>query len=215
MPRATRTAVEVREVREKILDCAFDILARHGYERLSLSKIGKKMQMTAANLYNYYGNKDELLIAIHKKAFGMLYDNLRTSVNQENTPGGRFKGLVHAFVDFGINNAHVYDIMFNRRVKQYNDYIGTPQEEISRDEYISSLRVLDLALNVFQDYRKIRPELKGADANNMVIQGMGALHGIISLYNSGILATIAGNPEQTVKSFVDDTVEFSYRLQAA
>jgi AcrR family transcriptional regulator len=202
-------------VREKILDCAFGILARHGYEGLSLSKIGKKMRMTAANLYNYYGNKDELLIAIHKKSFGMLYDSLQGAVREADSPRNKFKCLINTFVGFGIKNVHLYDIMFTRPIKQYTDYIGTPQEEMSRDEYMSSLRVLELAFNVFQDYCRVRPELRGADAKNMVIQGMVALHGIISLYNSGILATVAENPEEVVKSFVNDTIEFSYRLQPA
>jgi len=34
-----------------------------------MAKLGSKINMTAANIYNYYTNKDELLIAIHKKTY--------------------------------------------------------------------------------------------------------------------------------------------------
>ncbi|MBN1380543.1 MAG: TetR/AcrR family transcriptional regulator [Deltaproteobacteria bacterium] len=93
MPKMTRSTAEVDAVREQILNCAFDILAKHGYESLSMSKIGHKMKMTAANLYNYYGNKDELLIAIHKKAYGMLYDKMKTAVDAADTPEERYQQM--------------------------------------------------------------------------------------------------------------------------
>ncbi len=56
MPKATRSPEEIDAVKEKILNCAFEILVKNGFERLSMARIGAKMKMTAANLYNYYSN---------------------------------------------------------------------------------------------------------------------------------------------------------------
>jgi len=206
MPKVTRSADEVGDVCERILNVAFDILAQHGYESLSMSKIGQKMKMTAANLYNYYANKDELLIAIHKKAFEILYDKLLRAVDSADTPLDRCKSLIYAYVEFGVNNINLYDIMFNRRIKQYSDYIGTPQEKISYDEYHSSLRALYLTIDVIRDYRNSRQDLKSADPKDLAIQNVSALHGIISLYNSGSLATIDDDPENTLKTFIENTI---------
>jgi AcrR family transcriptional regulator len=206
MPKATRSAQEVGSVCDQIFNCAFDIIAEHGYESLSMSKIGKKMKMTAANLYNYYGNKDELLIAIHKKAFEMLYDKLLSALDSADTPLDRCKSLIYAYVEFGVNNINLYDIMFNRHIKQYSDYIGTPQEQMSYDEYHSSLRALYLTLDVIRDYRNSRQDLKPADPKNLAIYGISALHGIISLYNSGSLATIADDQENSMKTFIDNLI---------
>jgi AcrR family transcriptional regulator len=206
MPKATRSSQEVDAVRDEILNCAIDILAKRGYESLSMSKIGHKMKMTAANLYNYYGSKDELLIAMHKKGFGMLYDKLLNAVNSANTPVDRFKKLTHAFVEFGIRNIYLYDIMFNRPIRQYTDYIGTPLEEMSSDEHGSSMRTFYLAVEIIRDYLKTRPELRAADSKELAIQSMSALHGIISLHNSGSLATFADDPENTMKTFVDNII---------
>jgi AcrR family transcriptional regulator len=206
MPKATRTSQEVDVVRDKILNCAIDILAKRGYESLSMSKIGHKMKMTAANLYNYYGSKDELLIAMHKKGFGMLYDKLLNAVNSATTPVDRFKKLTNAFVEFGISNIYLYDIMFNRPIRQYTDYIGTPLEEMSSDEHGSSMRTFYLAVEIIRDYLKTRPELRAADPKELAIQSISALHGIISLYNSGSLATFADDPENTMKTFVDNVI---------
>lgn len=202
MPKQTRAPEEIDQVREKILDCAFDILTECGYEGLSMSKIGKRMKMTAANLYNYFTNKDELLIAIHKKAYGMLYDTMQEAVEQANTPSKRYHNMAHAFVAFATTHVNIYDIMFNRRIRQHSDYLGTELEASSYDELRSSLRVLSYATAVVKAYRDSRPELKPADSKYLTLRAIAVLHGIISLRNSGVLGEIAGNPDLALKKIV-------------
>lgn len=207
MPKATRSAGEVDAVRERILDCAIKILVKNGYESLSMAKIGSKMNMTAANIYNYYTNKDELLIAIHKKTYGMLYNKIRGSVKSSDKPLQRVRNLINAFVEFGTRNINIYDVMFNRPVKQHSDYIGTPLEKISSDEFHNSLKVLTFAVRVIQDYRATRPELKPpANQQLLAIQIISALHGAISLHNSGVLHQVADDPEAVLKNIVDNIV---------
>ena len=109
-------------------------------------------------------------------------------------------------MEFGIRNIYLYDIMFNRPIRQYTDYIGTPLEEMSSDEHGSSMRTFYLAVEIIRDYLKTRPELRAADSKELAIQSMCALHGIISLYNSGSLATFADDPENTIRTFVDNVI---------
>lgn len=206
MPKMTRSIEEVDAVRGKILDCAFDILGKHGYESLSMSKVGHKMKMTAANLYNYYSNKDELLIAIHKKAYGLLYGKMKKAVAAAATPAEKSKNMIYAFVDFATNNIHIYDVMFNRPIKQYSDYIGTPQEKISYEEYHSSLRVLRLTVDVIGEYRNSKKGLAAVDPRHLAIQCTSSLHGIISLHNSGVLKQIVKDPELALQSVIDRTI---------
>ena len=49
-------------------------------------------------------------------------------VSMADTPLDRYKNIAYAFVDFGTKNVNIYDIMFNRPIRQYSDYIGTPLE---------------------------------------------------------------------------------------
>ncbi|MEW6262743.1 MAG: TetR/AcrR family transcriptional regulator [Thermodesulfobacteriota bacterium] len=208
MSKTTRSIDEVDAVRERILDCAFNILAKSGYEYLSMSKIGSRMKMTAANLYNYFGNKDELLIAIHKKAHVMLYDKLRTAIKKADSPLRRYKKLTYAFVDFGTENIHLYDIMFNRPIRQHRDYIGTPQEQLSAEEYHSSLRVLTLTVKTIAECRKANPNLATIDPKLLAVQCFSALHGVISLYNSGVLSEITDDADRVLKEFTENVFRF-------
>ncbi len=206
MPKMTRSVEEVDAVRDQILDCAFKIIVKNGYESLSMAKIGSKMKMTAANIYNYYASKDELLIAIHKKAFIMLYDKINYDVEMTDTPLDRCKKMAYAFVEFGTNNINIYDIMFNRPIRQHSDYIGTPQEEISFDEFRSSLKGLFYAIKIIKEYRETRPDLNPGDPKFLAIQSISALHGIISLQNSGILYQISDDPDITLKTIIDNAM---------
>ena len=203
MPKITRSVEEVDAVRERILDCALKILVKNGYESLSMAKLGSKMNMTAANIYNYYANKDELLIAIHKKTYAMLYNKMSNAVETADTPLQRFWNMTNSFVEFGTSNINIYDVMFNRPIKQYSDYIGTPLEELSSDEFRNSLRALAFAVKVIQDYIETRPDLNPADAKLLTIQNISALHGIISLHNSGVLHQIVDDPESVLKNIVN------------
>lgn len=206
MPKATRSAGEVDAVRERILDCAITILSKNGYESLSMAKLGSKMNMTAANLYNYYTNKDELLIAIHKRTYAMLYDEIRKAVRKTDTPLQRVQNIIDAFVAFGTRNIHIYDVMFNRPIKQHSDYIGTPLEKMSDDEFHNSIKALKFAVKVIKDYRKTKPDLPPVDEEFLAIQIISALHGVISLHNSGVLHQVAGNTDRVLKKIVEDII---------
>ncbi len=206
MPKATRSLEEVEVVREKILERAFEILIKEGYENLSMGKLGAKMKMTGANLYNYYANKDELLIAIHKKAFQMIQDKIRNAVNKVHSPHDRITELARAFVEFGIENVSIYDLMFNRPIRQYSDYIGTPQEKLSYEEYHNSIKALVFAVTVVRDYIEIRPELAKSDPKFLTIKFLSALHGIVSLHNSGILKEMDDNPDLVMNAIIESTI---------
>ncbi len=211
MPKVTRSSDEVDAVREQILTRAFEILVKSGFEGLSMAKIGSKMKMTAANLYNYYANKDELLIAIHKKAYGMLYDKLSDAISTADTPLEKGKKMINAFIEFGTQNKNIYDVMFNRQIRQHSDYIGTPQEEMSNDEFQSSLRTMFLAIEIFQEYLKTRPDMDKIDPKLFVIQIVSALHGLISLYNSGVFSQITDDPDTDFKTVIDNMARLVIR----
>ena len=206
MPKTTRSIGEIDAVRERILDCAIKILEKNGYENLSMAKLGSKMNMTAANIYNYYTNKDELLIAIHKKTYARLYDVIRNSVKKSDKPLQRVRNIINAFVEFGTRNINIYDIMFNRPIKQHSDYVGTPLEKISNDEFHNSLKVLTFAVKVIKDYRISKADSRTADEELLAIKIFSTLHGVISLNNSGVLHQVAGDSQRVLKKIVDDII---------
>ena len=204
MAKTTRSERVIEDIKVRILDEALKLLREEGYENLSMYKLGKRTNMTAANLYNYYKNKNQLLIAIHKRTFELLYNMLLESVANEKDPIEKLRKIMTTFVGFGKEFPNFYDLMFNRSVPQVSDYAGTPEEAMSRDEYQSSIRNLYLVSDIGKEIVSGHPELEGIDRDFYFLKMFGELHGLLSLYNSGILKVIVENPDQAIERVIDD-----------
>jgi len=204
MSKTTRSEQEIEEIKYRILEEALTILRDEGFDNLSMYKLGKQTGMTAANLYNYYKNKDQLIIAIHKKTFEMLYNMLTESIAPEKDPMEKLKKIIRTFVHFGKTYPNFYDLMFNRKVPQVSDYQGTREELMSRDEYQSSIRNLHLVVEIGKEILSSHPEFKGMDLELSFIKMFSELHGIISLNNSGLLQVIVSNHEILLQNITEN-----------
>src|SRR5579863_10462461 len=71
--------------RVNILDAAYDIVKDEGWQALSMRKIAEKIEYTAPIIYEYYTNKDAILLELSKKGFEMLAETMRTAA--EKHPG--------------------------------------------------------------------------------------------------------------------------------
>ena len=204
MPRPARPKKEVARVKEEILKKALDILIDEGYDNLSMSKIGKQMKMTSANIYNYYQNKDELYNTIIIKGYNLLYDTLKEATDATSDPLNRILELGRSYLHFGLSNPHYYHLMFSMISPKYQDYIGTPLESIAYTEKQNSMRVLEFAIIIIDNYLENHSGFEGVDSKLFAIQLWSQLHGLISLHNSGNLSEADENTEQIIQGILNN-----------
>ena len=70
-PKTTAQNEEIRQQSTtKILDAAFVLIARNGYESTSIAQIAKTAGVSKGLLYNYFASKEELLITLVNNALG-------------------------------------------------------------------------------------------------------------------------------------------------
>ncbi len=187
MPRTARQPVEVAAVKQKILDVALDLMLTEGFTALSMRKVAAHSSMTAANIYNYFSNKDEIYLAIQTRGFEMLLERFAVIAQEVMPPLSKIKALIRAYLDFGLQHAGLYEIMFTRNTPKFADYVGTPLEPTAAVEKNTALQLAALAAQVISDLISTRPDLKGLDPAYQTVQLWTALHGIVSLYNSRVL----------------------------
>ena len=205
MPKPMRSLQEIERVCDKVVANAIGLIAEGGMDNLSMAKLGASLNMTAANVYNYYSNKDELVIAIHKQVFRELHETLLAALDGVDDPRLRLRSLARAFVSFGTANINVYEMMFTRPRRKYTDYVGTPLEEKAYAEYVSSMEPLLLASNTLD--RCLGSELETARPPSVfALKLLSQIHGIISLFNSGILFEMTEDAEAVLHQIVEDTV---------
>lgn len=210
MPRASLNKTEISETREKILDIAAEIINEAGYQGLSMRKIGARMGMTAANLYNYYSNKDEINIAIRLRAGRILYEALAEGYEKGCDMPEKIWLMMKAYMGYGLTKPNYYSIMFDMPTPKYANYVGSPLEDLARKEKESSEQSVALL------YRCAK-ELKGEgfavpdDPDLFMTIVWGQLHGLVSLYNNNSLSEIIESPEATIETAARKTYEIFFR----
>ncbi|MCG8685671.1 MAG: TetR/AcrR family transcriptional regulator [Desulfobacterales bacterium] len=198
MPRNSMNDAEISETREKILDIAADIINEEGYQNLSMRKIGSRVGMTAANLYNYYANKDEINIAIRLRAGRILYEMLLVGYEKGRDMSEKVWLMMKAYITYGLEMPNYYSIMFDMPTPKYADYVDSPLEALALEEKESSEQSVALL------YR-CATELKGhgynipEDPDLFMTIIWGQLHGLVSLCHNNSLSEIVDDPEALIE----------------
>ena len=207
MARTTRSKVEIGEVKNRIIDCAIEIIEKNGVENLTMAALGSRLRMTGPNLYNYFPGRDELLISLNRKLFQGLLAELTSAAENSGPPGDRLRALVMAFIGFGTRNAHIYDLMFSRPRRITRDYAGTPQEDLAGEETRIALGAMNLAAEVLKEHMAADASLNVADPHYLIVKVISELHGIISLHNSGLLFDMVEKPREVLMKIAGEIID--------
>lgn len=199
--KTAREKTQIRELREKILESALDIITEKGLDGLTMRRLASKTGMTAPNLYNYFSNKDEIYIHLVIRGFEMLHADLSAALCRHTDKTARLRALIDAYMAFGMANPRYYDIMFTRPTPKYNDYVGTALEKVSAVEYKISMEIAALAVTAAADV--LGPDSGEETLIRRVVQAWSLMHGMISLKNSGVMGYVA-DPEAVYQPIMDE-----------
>ena len=212
MPKSARNIEEVEAVRNQIMETARELMCEDGFEALSMRKLANRMGMTAANIYNYFTNKDELYLVIQTTGFQMLYDRFAEIYASAGAPMEKMTALMRAYVSFGLDYPDFYEIMFSRNTPKYTDYKDTPMEPTASVEKQTALNVADLTE---QAIKELMPHVaaKGPDqARYLTIVLWSTLHGMVNLYNSRVLQEVEEAADPLIDRMIDDLVNRFFNL---
>ncbi len=204
MPKTPRSESDISAVKEIICDAALAIILTDGFNALSMRKIGTRTSMTAANIYNYFSNKDEIYLSIQQRGFEILHKRFAEINTRQADPLSSIQEMVNAYIDFGIKNPDLYEVMFTRNTPKYTDYIGTKTETTAKLEKDTALLLIDEATKLIRTFISRNPEINLDDIRYRVIQAWTALHGVVSLYNSRVLQEVDPDTDQIFKKISAD-----------
>ena len=207
MPTKQKSTDDNENVREKILDAALEILYEEGFAGLSMRKIALRAKMTAANLYNYYSNKDEICLNIKTRGYSILLKDFKQIEAQIEDPFTRMQQLIRSYIAFGLNSVNQYDIIFSQNTPKYSDYVGTPNEAAAMKERDAAISVLDIAGRTIVEMRKASGQEDLDDASYQALRIWTGLHGIVSLMNNRFLVEVDPEFDYTIEKLVNDLVD--------
>lgn len=106
-PRARRA----QRTREAILDAARHIISKKGVDALSIRSIADAIDYSPAGLYEYFGSKEEIILAVVAQGFERFTRALEAvDVALPARDYAREVGL--AYIDFAMRNPEFFVVMF-------------------------------------------------------------------------------------------------------
>jgi AcrR family transcriptional regulator len=89
-----RRQVEKETIRKKIIDAASEILAKEGYENLSIRKIANSIEYSPGIIYHYFKDKAEIVASVVEEGYGRILKNIgKVPVDIENPDKAIVNGL--------------------------------------------------------------------------------------------------------------------------
>ena len=104
-----------RRTRKRILEAARALLRENGHAQLSLRAIAKRVDYSPASLYEYFRGKDSILDALCQETEEELKETM-IEAKQSNTMDHPIIAMCLAYIEFALNNADDFLLLFQRPV---------------------------------------------------------------------------------------------------
>jgi len=102
-------------LRDAIFRSAVELLLERGYEAFSLRQVAERIGYSATTIYRDFENKDDLVFGIVDEGFRIFGDRLQAAAVAAPDPLGRIRAVGEAYVQFGLEHAVYYRLMFMQR----------------------------------------------------------------------------------------------------
>ncbi|MGY6558220.1 MAG: TetR/AcrR family transcriptional regulator [Nitritalea sp.] len=118
-----------------ILDAALKLFNQKGYEKSTMADVAKAAGISKGLTYFYYKNKEDLYMAITKKAFDALEAEFKAIDKMTGKKGLELiTELLNRYIDFAEKNRMFYAAILN-----FMDLMRFYQDEEKRTEHINPL----------------------------------------------------------------------------
>ena len=193
---AERKEREREGVKDLILNAAREIFLTEGYENTSIRKIASKIEYSPGVIYLHFKDKNDLLLALHDKAFECKMEALFHSTGHIADPLERLRQIGLGYLQYGIDNPQDYELMFILSCTM--ETLAT-KEEFWKDGAMA-IGLVKETVKACMDAGYFRKDINLDEASLML---WAQVHGLVTLYTKerlNIYDTI-DNKELLFRSF--------------
>jgi AcrR family transcriptional regulator len=132
-PRRTPRQARSVETLERILDAAAQVFSRHGYASGTTNRIAAEASMSIGSLYQYFPNKDAIVLALARRHMAETTDQLRAcfAAHHHDLPG-LIEAVVDVMVDAHAADAALHQVLFEQapRPPELTSELDALEEEL-------------------------------------------------------------------------------------
>jgi AcrR family transcriptional regulator len=107
-------------LKEELISYACTICERDGYTKLSIRSLAKESNVSQTAPYRHFKTKEEVYAAVAAEGFSKLYKAV--FVESKKLTLKDFIQSSKNYIDFGLQNANTYDLMFGTAVGDFSQY---------------------------------------------------------------------------------------------
>ncbi len=203
MPKTPRTPEEVEAEKQRILGEALSIIAESGYEGLTMRRLGQRLGVAAKTIYNYFENKDEVYLQVAMMDFAALHDELLKGYESSEDSFERLGAMTERFVAFGVSRPSHYNLMFGPHIPMYRDFFDSPSKDLAAKGLSKALQLRELIVRVIAEIGACGGEFSEEEIALHSTRWLTGVHGILSLFNSGILSYLDDRPESALERLAE------------
>jgi len=174
MPRYL-TEQDIADFRNELCKVATERFARHGYEGVTMRQLAEALGCSPKTPYRYFKDKADILATVRAQAFTRFADALDSAAKGPAEGSGR--RTAEAYIAFALKNPHAYRIMFD---------IDAPIDESHAELHTAAERAARFITRGAEEMAKAGTI--DADPALFGYAQWAALHGIVMLHQSGMLA---------------------------
>lgn len=100
------------DTRLRIVDAALQIGKEHGWNALSMRRIGDIIEYSAPIVYEYFANKEALLIELIRMGYRKLIQQMKAISERYENPVKQIEALWQVYWDFAFAEREFYQLMF-------------------------------------------------------------------------------------------------------
>jgi AcrR family transcriptional regulator len=102
------------EIRKLILDAAREIIAKEGFQGLSIRKITNRIEYSPAIIYHYFKDKNEIVESLVSEAYGQILATISSVKRNEAEPEKEMKEVFINYIEAALASPEVYkEFMLN------------------------------------------------------------------------------------------------------
>ncbi len=100
------------EMRSAILNAAWKQVLHSGWQSLSIRKIADAIEYSIPVVYEYFENKEAILLEFNKLGYKLLSDKLIEAISKHRDPSKQLEAIVFSYWDFAFAHKEYYQLMF-------------------------------------------------------------------------------------------------------
>ena len=165
------------DTRSNILDAALQIVKEDGWQALSMRKIADKIEYTAPIIYEYFSNKEGILLELTRHGYVILGKEIKIAKSKHVKTDEQLEAMWTAYWNFAFEHKEFYQLMFGVDMICCEQKKSMPESEYLDDLFFDTIKDLMKAENpaegvICRKYYTFWSVVHGLISINIVRQGV-------------------------------------------